>query len=283
MPENLRDIDALLVPVTKVNRDIITAIKDIPIDRDQARFLVDMYYTIQKARIQSSNRVSALERDEENDEPHLALSFFVGQFKTIEENIKRALKYWVDGQPESWFFDQTLGIGPVISAGLLAHIDIERAKTAGAIWRFAGLDPTVKWEKGQKRPWNTPLKTLCWKLGESFVKVHNRPNAFYGHLYAERKQLEEERNAAGQFKDQAAQQLKEKKIGKDTDAFKHLTAGHLPPAQIYLRAKRYAVKIFLSHLHETMYEERFGKPAPVPYVIAHGGHTHYLARPQARP
>jgi hypothetical protein len=44
---------------------------------------------------------------------------------------------------------------------LLARIDIVKAPTAGHIWRYAGLDPTVRWNKGEKRPWNAGLKVLC--------------------------------------------------------------------------------------------------------------------------
>ena len=38
------------------------------------------------------------------------------------------------------------------------------------------------------------------------------------------------------------------KFKATTDAHKHLSGGKLPPAQIDGRARRYAVKLFLSHL-----------------------------------
>ena len=111
------------------------------------------------------------------------------------------------------------GTGPrlwalAIAAGFLAHIDIERAPTVGHIWRFAGLDPTQKWEKKTKRPWNADLKTLCWKLGESFVKVKGNENDIYGKVYEARKAQEVLRNEAGELADQAADVLKNKRIGK---------------------------------------------------------------------
>ena len=91
------------------------------------------------------------------------------------------------------------GIGPVIAAGMIANIDIKKCQTAGAIWKFAGLDPTVEWKKGQKRPWNADLKTLCWKLGQSFLKVQSNSNAFYSRLYLERKEYETEKNEKGDY------------------------------------------------------------------------------------
>ena len=58
--------------------------------------------------------------------------------------------------------------------------------------------------------------------------------------------------------------LEKYKIGKTTDAYKAYSVGKLPPAHIHARAKRYAVKMFISHLHEIWYEVELGKPAPVP-------------------
>src|SRR4029078_13106851 len=101
---------------------------------------------------------------------------------------------------------------------MLSQIDINRARTAGHIWRYAGLDPTVRWNKGEKRPWNASLKRLAWIAGESFVKVSGNPDALYGQLYRERKAIEERKNLAGDFADQAAASLAGKKYGADTHA-----------------------------------------------------------------
>jgi hypothetical protein len=164
----------------------------------------------------------------------------------------------------------------VISAGLRANIDIEKAPTAGHIWRFAGLDPTVKWEKKTRRPWNASLKTLCWKLGESFVKVMNHEDDQYGKIYVARKAWEQKQNEAGLYKEQAELILATRRIDKATDAYKAYAQGILPPGHLHARAKRYAVKIFLSHLHQFWYEHHYGKPAPAPFAIAILGHAHKI-------
>jgi len=95
-----------------------------------------------------------------------------------------------------------------------------------------------------------------------------------------RKEQEIAKNEAGEFKQQAADKLAKYKIGKTTDAYKSYSVGKLPPAHIHARAKRYAVKIFLSHLHEVWYEIHHGKPAPVPFPIAHLNHVHRLEAPK---
>ena len=171
------------------------------------------------------------------------------------------------------------GIGPVIAAGLLAHIDIERAPTVGHIWNFAGLNPDQEWSKGQKRPWNAKLKTLCWKIGQSFVKVSNNDKDFYGKIYQERKAYESALNEAGEYAEQARAKLEKFKIGKDTESYKWYSEGKLPPAHIQQRAERYAVKLFLSHLHEIWYREHYGTEPPKPFAIAQLEHAHYISPP----
>ena len=111
------------------------------------------------------------------------------------------------------------------------------------------------------------------------MKVSNKDDAFYGQMYKERKALEIARNEAGEFSEQAAAKLKKFKIGKTTDAYKAYSAGKLPPAHIHARAKRYAVKMFLSHLHEIWYEHHYDEKPPAPYVMAHGGHAHKVPPP----
>ena len=255
--------------VEKLSKDLRVA--SATLSDDEARFLVDAYYTMQADRIRANNQVRQMD-----EEPHEVLGWLADQSTLLEKSVHAALDVYSAAHPIGKRIRTVLGVGPVISAGLLAHIDIERAATAGAIWRFAGLDPTLDWKKGQKRPFNASLKTLCWKLGESFVKVSGNEDAVYGILYKERKDQELLKNEAGDFADQAKAKLEKFNIGKTTDAYKAYSVGKLPPAHIHARAKRYAVKIFLSHLHEVWYEHHHRKAPPAPYVMAHAGHVHKL-------
>jgi hypothetical protein len=263
-----------LDPIARLSKDLASAA--VTLSDDEARFLVDAYYQMQDNRIRADGQVRSLSK---SGEPHDVLQWLGAQSEGLENQIKRALSRYADSKPLGEWAQSIVGIGPVITAGLMAHIDIAKAPTVGHIWRFAGLDPTLRWEKGQKRPWNAALKTLCWKIGESFVKVSGREDAFYGRIYADRKALELSRNEALQFKDQAVAALERKKFGKDTEARKHYEAGKLPPAHIHARAKRYAVKLFLAHYHETGYILLHGVKPPLPYPIAHLGHAHVIERP----
>lgn len=200
--------------------------------------------------------------------------------ENLENQIRRALDTWSEGQELGRWAKSICGIGPVIAAGLLAHIDIAKAPTAGHIWRFAGLDPTMEWKKGEKRPWNASLKTLCWKIGESFVKVSGNKKDFYGKLYLERKDAEQKRNESGSLADQAAAKLAKFKIGKKTEAYGHYSAGKLPPAHIHARAKRWTVKLFLAHYQQVGWTMATGQTPVRPYVLEHlPGHVHAIEPP----
>lgn len=248
----------------------------VTLGKDEARFLVDAYYQMQDNRIRSDGQVRSMSKD---GEPHATLQWLADMNRTLENQIKVALDAYSGADPVGQWMRSQKGIGPVIAAGFLAHLDITKAETAGAFWSFAGLEPSKKWEKGQKRPWNASLKVLCWKLGESFVKVSGYDDAFYGKVYKTRKELEIKRNEAGEFAQQAADMLERKKFSKDTDAYKAYIQGKLPPAHIHARARRYAVKLFISHLHHVLYVNHYGKEPPLPYPIAHMDHAHVIAVP----
>ena len=243
----------------------------------EARWLVDYYYAIQGYRIQATGQERAVEQQADAG-PDVIVGWLGNGMKQMENRIQKALDIYSDASVPGVWAKSIIGIGPVIAAGLLAHIDITRAPTVGHIWSFAGLNPQAKWGKGEKRPWNASLKVLCWKIGDSFVKQSGNPKDIYGKVYRERKALEVERNEAGTFADQAARSLAEKKI-TDKDLRKTYEAGMLPAGRLDLRARRYAAKLFLAHYHHVAYEDHYGTPPPKPYVIEHRGHTHFLAPP----
>jgi hypothetical protein len=355
----------------------------------QGRYLVDLYYQIQEYRIASQGQQRALF---DTEEPNAAISYMAKEMHRLELTIAAMLDKYSLNEPTGMgtWARGIVGIGPVIAAGLVAHVNVSYCATAGGLWRFAGLDPTLEWTgrdaaaelmraafdvertdanamcwlgralhrhvsalyeaagaqpverddamkalraqgisseqiqeanerfplyvdnlinnvceenevdawkvygmlyEGAKidktalrkhisrRPWNARLKTLCWKIGESFVKTSSNANGFYGKIYLQRKEYELERNVRGELAEQAADKLKRYKIGKGTDAYAAYSKGILPPAHIHARAKRYAVKLFLSHYWMEAYQRHFGKEPPLPYPIAFLGHAHVIERP----
>lgn len=347
--------------VNRMDRDLVKAASIM--SDDEARYLVDAYYTMQDNRKRSENQARTAQKA---NEPNLVIQWYAQQNRTLEDQVKRALDGYTIGHKMGSWMREVKGIGPVISAGLLAHINIEECPTAGHIWNFAGLNPKLVWPSTEKaaawvkengldvpkaaeafgrnptrlyhaathdkdgkevkltakgltfalsrRPYNASLKTLCWKIGQSFMKFSNHEDCYYGQVYKTRKMLEVSRNESGGNAELAAEALR--RIGKDTEAHAWLTACYkpeavrtlrdsgvvltpgeltkirgepgsgvpmLPPGQIDARARRYAVKLFLSHMHDEWYRRHFGKEPPMPYPIAILGHAHYIAPPNRAP
>ncbi len=255
-------------PLERLNRDMRQAAGTMT--SEEARFLVDYYYILQKDRVRTANQRKQLATAKE---PHVLIAWLAQNVMTLETNVKSALGVYAAGQEEGrWALTQH-GIGPVISAGLLAHVDIEKAKTVSSVWRFAGLDPTSKWLKGQKRPWNARLKVLCWHAGQCFKRSSGSEKSYYGKLYRSEKARVVAKNDEGGFAELAARTLTEKKF-KDKATKALYEAGRLPAGRLDLMATRYAVKRFLSHYWAVSYEVHYKAKPEDPWIIAHGGHEH---------
>jgi hypothetical protein len=337
VPEN-----GVLTPLKKLSKDLKLAA--MTLNEKEARYLVDMYYQIQEYRKATANQDKAMTTSEE---PHEVLLWFMSNTIELENQIKTILDAYTKNHPVGVWLQSITGIGPVISAGLLANIDITMSPTAGHIWSFAGIDPNRIWHGAERareivnevildivgekefkkkggviitdeifeavaaksgwsveflkkhsvdskkkkvtkeqfikavsmRPWNARLKTLVWKIGQSFVKVSNNANDTYGKIYQQRKTYEIAKNDAGDYADQARMKLEKCKIGKDTEAYKYYIIGKLPPGHIQQRCERYAAKIFLSHLQDVWYKHHYKTDPPKPFALAILGHAHMIEIP----
>ena len=271
------------------------------LSHEEIRDLVSMYYQVQEYRKSAGNQMGSLQRAKE---PVVVVDWAYKCMNTIEDEIKKWMDIYTDSEPSGMgrWAKGVVGIGPIISAGLLAHISLKHwectvAKspkeqkctpeephgatcrmiihdTAGKIWSFAGLNPTAVWGEGQRRPWNASLKTLCWKIGQSFMKFHNHPDCVYGKIYAERKKQEIEYNEQGRFAEQAAITLQRLK-NKNSEVYQTYASGKLAKGHIDARARRYAVKHFLCDWHYFAYHAEFGVYPPKPYPFTVLRHQHY--------
>lgn len=306
--EDIVERDVSWEGIERLDRDLCQSSELL--GQREARYLVDSYYQIQNYRIRSAGQIRS-----SDGEPNKLLEWHFSNQKIQERNLQRALGRFAASYRVGKWLQSICGIGPVISAGLLAHLDIRDRPTAGHFWRFAGLDSTLEWGKGEKRPYNQQLKTLvAFKAGESFIKCQNRDKDVYGHIYADRWSWEWEKNLNGEYADEADRQLNKKNYAKNTVAYKYMsgqvspelirtiraTEGRPPtPAEINAddnvgvqmlsadhiknRARRYAAKMFLSHLHHVMYEDYYSKEPPMPYAIeklpVEDNHRHYIPVP----
>jgi hypothetical protein len=295
--------DSILEPVKRLSRDLRRAA--LTLGDAEARFLVDAYYLMQDDRKRAYAQEHALG---DNAEPNAVIQWLAVQSATLESQIKGALDIYTRHHEVGDFMRSIYGIGPVISAGLLAHIYmgdwcqvcrarttdecserqksgkkiaehkftlVEACPTAGHIFQFAGLagDGQKPWEKGTKRPFNAQLKVLSWKAGQSFLKFSNQPECIYGHHYREQKAKYIARNEVSEYSLRALGRAP--KVGKGTEAYKHYSTGKLPPGHIDAMARRWAVKRFLADLHIAWYWTHYRRLPPLPYPVAILKHAHY--------
>lgn len=267
-----------LESVDKLDRDIIEAIRDgrMKLEGRDIRYLIDFYYQLQEYRKSAKNIERA---NEAANEPSLLISHLANQQKKLETQVKSAFTAWSSIQPGCQWALSVFGIGPVISSGLAAMVDLSKTTSIGKLWRFAGVDPTCIWEKGKKRPFSAKLKVLTWKIGDSFRKFSGNANCYYGEVYKTRKKQEVRLNEEFRFKDQAEKALSSGHWKKTTNAYKAYMEGKLPDGQIDARAMRYAAKLFLAHWWEQEYRRINKKAPPLPYPIAILGHSNYIPPP----
>ena len=134
------DVVAEISPLEFLRRDLLSAATTLT--SEQARYLVDLYYQIQHNRTTANNQVKAAKK---SAEPHLLIEWVHGQCYGLERSIVRILDAYSDMRADGVWAKSVFGIGPVLTAGLMAHIDVTKANTASGVWRFAGLDPTLHW------------------------------------------------------------------------------------------------------------------------------------------
>lgn len=259
-------------------------VREHPITDGEIRDLVKLFYQLQHERIAVGNEAYAeiknayMEGKEANP---LLLLRIQNNLEKMENDIEKFLKYYASKNPVGIWMMSHKGIGGVYAAGLLAYIDIDRCQTAGSIWRYAGITGNPEFDRkqrGKRISYNPDLKVLCWKIGDNFVKVHNKDDAVYGKLYEKQLAFYKQKNEAGGFAERAASILKEKNI-TDKKQLAALNAGKLTDGHLNSMAKRYAVKIFLSHLFDVWFEYRHGLKPPAPFVQEHLGHVHIIAPP----
>lgn len=296
--------------VIKMSKDLRDASKVL--SGEEARFLVKLYYQMQKFRIGVGGQLRSLEGTEE---PHAVLDWMSDQFKTMENQVSGSFKVFATNHPVGEWLMSIEGISHILSTALLAQVDIERAPTVGHIWSYAGFSQNMAWNKGELRPYNADFKTLCYKIGESFVKVRNKENDVYGKLFFEYKEKTWQKNLNGELSEAATKELEKKNYSKTTNAYKFYSGlvdldyvkdifesgasfpavlpkkailktpdtPMLPPAHVHARARRYAVKLFLSHYHEVHYTIHYGKKPPEPYALAILEHAHKIEVPNFDP
>lgn len=169
------------------------------------RMFVDLRNQIQKARIQMSNRLSAIDRGaDQAGQPQIeVISSWHKRLAELEMNVDEQILELVAEEPLYEYVAELKGVGPILAARLLSAIDFQKADTVSALWRYAGFavkdGRAERPQKGVKLPYNRQLKTSVYLIAVSFLRANspyreiydqarryyeaNRPNWTKGHIH----------------------------------------------------------------------------------------------------
>lgn len=269
-----------------------------PQNYEELRWLTDVYMQTQKLRIANSNRVYASGpegTDDNSPEPFVAS--LVSRLEDLEGDIFKRMKLVVKDHPAWPWLSEVKGIGPTLATKILGLIgDIEKFSSVSKLWSFAGYGLTENGErqrpvKGERLTYNRRLKTALYLAGDSFIKSRSPYRDLYDarkRIYRLKKQIRPMQEILGLdtegLPDRATTEGKKawdvliKKTNAEAGAPRDEACwsdGHVDNA-----ARRYMVKIFLSHIW-VVWREAEGLPTTDPFVIAHQPepgviHTHVI-------
>ena len=205
---------------------------------NRLRTMLDTRDQIQKIRVRFGNRIDAVIREVDTyDEQSLELlQRYYSEFLNLERQLDADIANQLKDESIYEALISIKGIGPKLAAKLLALIDIRRADTVSALWRYAGYavidgkseQPT----RGEKLHYNKRLKTACYLIAKSFLSSDSP----YRRVYDEAK-VHYEKSRPGWTK-----------------------------MRRHLAAMRKMVKVFLSHLW-VRWRELEHLPVSKPYPI----------------
>jgi len=262
------------------------------------RQLVSSYYGIQKVRVAMGNRTMAIVKEYGETEHTKMLKDVYDISEKIEKTIVKYIRSIVKEFPiYTQWLKYVVGVGDVLAAGLIAGIKTPaRFSNISKLWHYCGQHvvdgEAPSRQRGAKVDWNPFMRTLCWKLGESFVKT----KGFYRSAYDRFRGEEERKNEEGIIRpidkcvgyiprdDKVVEIVGDKPLTKSKIeklkkmGYAELRVG-MTKAHIHARAKRKTVKLFLAHLWHK-WREIEGLPITKPYAHTLLGHSDFVEPPE---
>lgn len=145
-----------------------------------------LYQRTQKARCAIKNQVRGLSRIEMKipDDFTILLENLEEQEKKYSKEIKNLLEgkgekttlaldnqnSYVTPYPIYDWLKNIKGISHILSAKLIAYININNSPTVSCLWYYCGQAPQCKKTKGKKANWHQDLKMSCFQISDSFMK-----------------------------------------------------------------------------------------------------------------
>ncbi|MDW8258025.1 MAG: transposase [Gammaproteobacteria bacterium] len=268
------------------------------LDRATVKAFVAAYYRTQRDRIRLTNQVNAFAKD---GRPIKVVEFLAREIEVVERRFHKVLDIFSRHHPLGVWLRSIHGIGPVLAAGIIAYVDVSKARTPSSVWRYAGLSGPQTWGPGQKRPFNADFKRLCYLIVRSMHMCAGHRDCVYGQWLKSFWSHEEHKNETGQLSAVAQEKLRALLASKRwplvdgqipeqlkatlSPEMQHTVdcwiAGKLTKHHVMMRAYRKTAKLFLSHVFAVAWKLEHKTDAPLPYAFKHLGHdlTQFIPPP----
>ncbi len=227
-------------------------------------FLVRSMLQIEKTRVATEARQTHLalrgKQDPETDE-------LLKKLIELERFVDGRIATRIKEHPAYPWFSRVKGVGKENIGKVVGLVDIRRAGTVSALWKFAGYHVVggtapKRVKGGGTLEWNSQLRSMCWRLAGSLLKAQG---IFYEYYLREKERYYERYRAEGKQVVKASELPQAR--GKRVESDGVITEGH-----IHNQALRKMVKLFLACLWH-VWREAEGLPTRVPYAHEKQGHT----------
>jgi len=289
----------------KVTKKVTEKKKKIPIPFPDSeniphhllKTLVDIYYDFQGQRIQTQLRIGASKRIHSLSDEELSIYGITTIFQNAK-NFEKDLEKMISKQLKNHalytqYLSNIVGIGPMLSAGLISYIDdIEKFKHVSSLWQYSGYGmnrfcknckkPTfkvVEYDTGKTAKKLHPIET-CPECGADTVHVLQKRTIGYQSNWNDRLKVLGWK-AGTSFVKQSAKSSKYRSLYDKIKSEerqqnpKRMTIDgkiYYNDGHIHNRAMRKVVKIFFAHLWQTWRRQQ-GLEATEPYAKQLLGHS----------
>lgn len=160
------------------------------------RSLIVLRDSVQRSRLMYENILRAMDQKRMDPTYRYIVLKVQKQFNDLEKDMDKAMEDASDDYPIVNQMIKVRGVGKINAMNIAIMIDIHKANTISALWRYAGYavvnGKAERQEKGKKNQYNKRLKKACYVLALSMIRARSP----YKRIYDSAKQEYMERGLA---------------------------------------------------------------------------------------
>lgn len=156
-------------------------LRDRPEWMDRLKSIMDDRRQMMKLLMKMNNQLLAYQRQTDEANPE-TIEFLTDSMDPVKKRLAK-----IDRQAEKHIKTSedpliqaamnVIGVGPMTVAGLTVYIDLEKAQSVSALWKYVGLHAASndRYTKGEAGGGNKTLRTILWNMANSMTKNRKCP------------------------------------------------------------------------------------------------------------